>query len=396
MRSVTLQTAGEQVELALLPPGPVRGLYVHVPFCFHKCHYCDFYSIVGQSEARMSDFVSRVLVEADLWCQARPGIAGEIRTVFFGGGTPSLLPSEQMVRLVRGLTDTLALTNLDEWTVECNPATVDEAYLTQLREAGVDRLSFGAQSFSPGDLKMLERHHDPEDVPRSIGLARRAGFSRLNVDLIFGTPGQTLGDWSFSLREALALRTGHLSAYLLTYEPNTPMAVKKRLGTITPAEESLELEMLSLARQRVRESGLFPYEISNHAAPGQECRHNLMYWRGDSYVGLGPAGASHVQGHRWRNRPHIGDWERAVDEGRLPAIEHEHLSAEQRAHELGYLMIRLASGVRWDAIPDARTRFADAVGKLRPLGLIEVDDRGFRLTEKGIPLADAVASELLA
>jgi oxygen-independent coproporphyrinogen-3 oxidase len=392
---LALPTQSGALDLAGLPDGPMSGLYVHVPFCFHKCHYCDFYSIVGQTPDRMARYVDRVLAEAALWSAARPNLPGQITTVFFGGGTPSLLPPPDMVRLITGLGSALGLSAVEEWTIECNPATVDADYLSRLRAAGVDRLSFGAQSFKPADLKMLERHHDPDDVPRSVDLARRAGFSRLNIDLIFGTPGQSLDDWEFSLRAGLALNTGHLSAYLLTYEPNTPMAVKKRLGTITAADETVELAMLSRTRALVRAHGLAPYEISNHAAPGQECRHNLMYWHGKNYIGLGPGGASHVEGHRWRNKPHIGEWESAIDARRVAAFELELLTPDQRAHEIAYLMIRLANGVPWSAVPDAKVRFASALAKLRPLGLIDVDAEGFRLTERGIPLADAVASELL-
>src|SRR4051812_28849574 len=172
-----------------LPAGEVEGLYIHIPFCFHKCHYCDFYSITRQSADRMRLFVDRVLREAEQWQAAR---SVRPRTIFFGGGTPSLLPLEQMRRLILGLHARFDLTAVNEWTVEANPATVTSEYCRMLREAGVDRLSFGAQSFRPSELATLERHHDPQDVPRSIEIARAAEFSRLNVDLIFAIPGQDM------------------------------------------------------------------------------------------------------------------------------------------------------------------------------------------------------------
>ena len=176
----------------------VPALYVHIPFCFHKCHYCDFYSITRQTPDRMARFVDLILREAEMWCGTETSGSRPVtnfRTIFFGGGTPSLLPLPEMQRLIKGLRDRFDLSTIDEWTVECNPATVTPEYCAMLFNAGVNRLSFGAQSFNPAELKMLERHHDPEDVPRSIAMARAAGFKRLNVDLIYAVPGQTLASW---------------------------------------------------------------------------------------------------------------------------------------------------------------------------------------------------------
>ena len=385
---------------AALPRAVVGGLYVHVPFCFHKCHYCDFYSITRQSPERMSRFVDLLLAEADLWTapdapRVRP------HTIFFGGGTPSLLPLEPMRRLIQGLRQRFDFSDLDEFTVEVNPATASLEYCAMLRECGVGRLSFGAQSFDRGELLALERHHDPDDVPRSLELARGAGFARLNIDLIYAIPGQSLDSWCASLESAVALGTTHLSCYGLTYEPNTPMAVKKRLGHVCAAEESLELEMLHHARRRLREAGIPPYEISNYAAPGQECRHNLLYWTGGNYAGLGPSAASHVEGHRFRNRPHLGEWERAVASRELPAIEYEVLDARRRAAELVMLMLRLARPIEFDDYAartgfDARALFADPIDRLARAGLLRVGEAGFALSERGVDVADAVASEFLA
>jgi oxygen-independent coproporphyrinogen-3 oxidase len=292
------------------------------------------------------------------------------------------------------------LSRVNEWTIEANPATVTSDYCQALRELGVDRLSFGAQSFNPADLKMLERHHDPEDVPRSLEMARAAGIERLNVDLIYAVPGQDLSSWAATLESAIALGTKHLSCYGLTYEPNTPMAVKKRLGHFVGADDSLELQMLHHTRRRLAEAGRPAYEVSNYAVTGEECRHNLMYWTGGSYVGLGPSAASHVAGWRWRNRPHLGEWEQAIDAGNLPATEVEVLSPDRRAGELAMLMLRLTPGVEYADFAartgyDARLIYRDQIKQLSSAGLITVDERGFRLTEAGLNVADAVAGEFL-
>ncbi len=385
-----------------LPPARVDALYVHVPFCAHKCHYCDFYSITRQSGERMTHFVDLVLAEAALWADL-PENAPRVlpRTIFFGGGTPSLLPLDQMQRLLEGLAQRFDLSGVSEWTVEVNPATATLEYCQMLRAAGVNRLSFGAQSFDQRELDVLERHHDPLDVPRSVLIARQAGFTRLNLDLIYAVPGQTLESWMRSLHRALELHTPHLSCYGLTYEPNTPLAVRKRMGRVTAVEEGLELQMLHATRQLLTASGRPPYEISNYAIPGEECRHNLHYWTGGNYLGLGPAAASHIQGWRWRNCPHLGEWERAVTSGRLAAIEVESLPAERRACELAMLMLRLSGGLNFDGFAtqtghDALIFFAPVVNRLLRHGLLMADRTALRLTDRGLEVADAVAAEFLA
>jgi oxygen-independent coproporphyrinogen-3 oxidase len=396
---LTLNKSSQVLRPSDIPPGPVPGLYVHVPFCFHKCHYCDFYSITRQTPQRMASFVDLILREAGYWANW----AGSIRprTVFFGGGTPSLLPLREMRRLLNGLRDRFDFDGLDEWTVEANPATVSLEYCQMLRESGVDRLSFGAQSFDHVELKLLERHHDPDDVPRSVEIAREAGFVRINVDLIYAIPGQDLQSWSASLERAISLSTSHISSYGLTYEPNTAITVRKRLGHFKAAEELLELEMLRHARERLAAAGLMPYEISNYALPGEECRHNLLYWKGGNYIGLGPSAASHVEGWRWKNRPHLGEWENAVGSDHLPAADLETLTSEQRQGEGVMLGLRLANGIDFDEYAarwgcDARSVYCDQLARLTGLGLLKMDERRFAVSDAGLAVADAIAAEFLS
>ena len=403
--------AKPNTELAQLPEHfpstTIPGLYVHIPFCFHKCHYCDFYSITRQTPQRMSRFVDLLLREADRWSDSRSGPTVSPQTIFFGGGTPSLLPPDDMRRLIRGLHDRFDIQSPRytsaslEWTVECNPATVTPEYCAMLREEGVNRLSFGAQSFDPQELKTLERHHDPADVARSIAIARAAGFDRLNVDLIYAIPGQSFESWQDSLKRAIALNTEHISCYALTYEPNTPMAVKKRLGQITATPDDLELRMLHHTRQRLVAAGYQAYEISNYARPGEPCRHNLLYWNGGSYIGLGPSAASHIEGWRWKNRPHLGEWESAVESSQLPAADIEHLTPLQRLGEIVMLQLRLQSGVHLPSLNrllqvDAERLYRDLVHRLLIANLLAGDESRFHLTDRGIELADAIAAEFVA
>jgi oxygen-independent coproporphyrinogen-3 oxidase len=398
------QADAVRLDPAALPAAEVEGLYVHVPFCFHKCHYCDFYSITRQSAERMSGYVDLLLREARSWAGGPAKI--EPKTVFFGGGTPSLLPLEEMRRLIGGLREIFDCSTVNEWTIECNPATVSGEFLAMLRECGVDRLSFGAQSFDRAELAILERHHEPEDVKKSLALARAAGFERLNIDLIYaipataGRPGQDLSSWAMSLEEAIALSTEHLSCYGLTYEHNTPMAVKKRLGAVRAVEDEVELEMLHHTRRRLGEAGYAAYEISNYAKNGEECRHNLLYWNGGSYLGLGPAAASHIEGNRWKNKPHLGEWETAIGKNEIPAMDVEQLSGSQRASELIMLQLRLRGGVDLAAVEklsgvNPLEAHAPTLHRLEKLKLIKLGDDFFHLTETGIDVADAIAGEFL-
>jgi oxygen-independent coproporphyrinogen-3 oxidase len=397
MLSLRVSPSEESLTPRHLRAAAVEGLYLHIPFCFHKCHYCDFYSITQQPAERMSGFVDRILLEAQQWA----GREIKPQTIFFGGGTPSLLPLAAMKRLIAGLKQRFDLSDVTEWTVEANPATVSLEYCQMLRQSGVDRLSFGAQSFDRTELVTLERHHDPEDVPRSVEIAWRAGFARLNVDLIFAIPGQSMDSWSRSLEAAIALNTPHVSCYALTYEPNTAMTARKKAGEFQPAAEEMELEMLHYTRDRLAAVGFAAYEVSNFAKPGEECRHNLNYWKGGNYVGLGPAAASHVKGWRWKNRPNLSAWETAIDANQLPAIGVETLTPLQRAGELAMLMLRLERGIEFDEFArraghDARVLFRDVIDRFAKTGLLEVSQESVRLTPTGLNVADAIAGEFLA
>ena len=257
-----------------------------------------------------------------------------------------------------------------------------------------------AQSFDPRELAILERHHNPDDVPRGLEIIKSSGIGRMNLDLIYAIPGQDLKSWLQSLEFAITLGTEHLSCYGLTYEPNTPLAVRQRLGLVNSIDPDLEIEMLTQTRARLSEAGLFPYEISNYSRPDCHCRHNLLYWRGGDYLALGPAAASHVRGTRWRNRPHLGEWENSIAAGLLPAIEIETLSPRQRAGELAMLMLRLSSGIVHADFSarvgfDASAIFAEVIDRLDRLGLLEVSETSIRLSERGLPVADSIAAEFL-
>ncbi len=268
------------------------GVYVHIPFCASRCDYCDFATWTDR------DHLIERYVDACVADLSRRREAGQARatSVFFGGGTPSLIPADDLARILG------AIERADgaEVTVECNPDTVDAAKLATYAAAGVNRLSFGVQSMVPHVLAALGRTHDPANVVRAVELARAAGFTRLNVDLIYGTPGESPDDWRRSLDGALALGVDHVSAYALTVEPATALGRQVAAGAPAP-DDDLQADAYAQADAVLSAAGLCWYEVSNWAAPGEECRHNELYWSGDEYVGIGCAAHGHTDGTRWWN-----------------------------------------------------------------------------------------------
>jgi len=377
-------------------PGPT-GLYIHVPFCIHKCHYCDFYSLVETGpRSRRPAFTDRLIEEIRA---AAPWLGGPLATVFVGGGTPTLLEPDLWAKLLAAIRTDLNLQPDCEFTVEANPDALSAELLEVLISGGVNRLSMGAQSFDPKLLKALERTHDPDNVRRSVELARAAGITNFNLDLIFGIPGQTLEGWATDLDAVLALGPAHLSCYNLTYEPSTPLAAKLRRGAIQRVDEDVEAEMYEATMDRLGGAGFEHYEISNWALPGRACRHNLLYWRNGSWWPLGPGAAGHVDGVRWKNAPRLGDYLRVR---RLPPITGvERLDQDGRIGETLMLGLRLLEGIALDrletllAVGDRGETRRLAIERHTASGLLEQPDGRLRFTRGGLLLADTVLADLL-
>jgi oxygen-independent coproporphyrinogen-3 oxidase len=377
-------------------PGPA-GLYIHVPFCIHKCHYCDFYSLVETGpESRRPAFTDRLIQEIRA---AGPWLGGPLETIFVGGGTPTLLEPVLWSRLLAAIDGELNLHPDCEFTVEANPDTLSAELLEVLAAGGVNRLSMGAQSFDPAMLKALERTHDPANVRRGIELARSAGITNVNLDLMFGIPGQLPDGWAADLDAVLALEPEHLSCYNLTYEPNTPLAEKLRRGAIERVDQDIEAEMYEATIDRLAGAGFEHYEISNWARPGQACRHNLLYWRNGSWWPVGPGAAGHVDGVRWKNAPRLGEYLRV---GPLPPISDvEQLDQDGRIGEILMLGLRLMEGISLDrlegllAVGDRGAPRRLAVDRYTAAGLLEQLDGRLRFTRAGLLLADTVLADLL-
>lgn len=381
-------------------PHPARSLYIHIPFCFHKCHYCDFYSFVDTHD-RQEPFVARLERELAALAPFAGGLP--LRTLFVGGGTPSLLRPDLWRRLLQRLAasfDTSAFgVGAGEFTVECNPETVTPELLDILASGGVNRLSFGAQSFEPGHLKTLERWHDPASVARAIDLARAAGFRRLSIDLIFGIPGQTVPQWRDDLRRALELRLDHLSCYNLTYEQGTAMTARLKRGEFSPADEDTEVEMFGVTLDTLGAAGLRRYEISNFARPGEESRHNLAYWRQDQWLAAGPSASGHFAGRRWKNVARIDEYLSFDDAGFGPVSEIEPPDPRRALVERVMTGLRLAEGIplsELDAqiracVPERAASIGRAADRLASSGLLTRSDGRLILTDAGFMLVNRVA-----
>lgn len=376
----------------------IDAIYIHIPFCFHKCHYCDFYSIVdAPGHDRQAVFARRLADE--LLFRARQ-VNLSPTTIFVGGGTPTLLRVDLWAELLDSIHRAGILNQVTEFTVEANPETVTLELMQLLRARGVNRISIGTQSFNPVHLKTLERWHDPANIARAIDVIHAAGIDNFNLDLIFGIPGQTLAEVHADLDAALALKPDHLSYYGLTYEPNTAMTKRLQMGQFKPCDETLEREMFESIMDRLDAEGYAQYELSNYArrdsARDRRCQHNLQYWHNRNWIGFGPGGASHVDGHRWKNQPHLGKYLDSV--GEPPVIDVEHLPQERRLGELLMLGLRLNDGIAIDwltaQLPSTDKRW-QAIDYVCSIGMLSRDGGRLRLTRAGRFVADAVIKELL-
>lgn len=375
----------------------INALYLHIPFCFHKCHYCDFYSIVDDHN-RQADFTTRLCNEiahvSNLYHKSQKQNLLKINTIFVGGGTPTLLKPEHWSQLLKTLNQSFDLSNCLEFTIEANPETVTAELAQPLHDGGVNRISIGAQTFNSDHLKTLERWHDPQNVHKSIQLLRQAGINNINLDLIFGIPNQSLDEWETDLNTALDLTVDHLSCYSLMYEPNTPLTKKKELGRINPIDEDIEAEMYELTITKLAHAGLAQYEVSNYARPGRECKHNLAYWENHNWLAFGPSASGHIEGTRYKNAPLLTKYLESL--GTAPLTEIERLSPDERIGEALMLHLRLNQGVPLTWIQEhVDPKRQSMIDQLVIDCLLERTDTHLKLTSRGLMIADSVLSELI-
>ncbi|MEU7884825.1 radical SAM family heme chaperone HemW [Microbispora bryophytorum] len=374
------------------------GFYVHVPFCATRCGYCDFNTYTAAElgpGAAQRDYAATAVEEIRLARRVLGDAAPPVETVFFGGGTPTLLPAADLVRILDAIGEEFGLRPDAEVTTEANPESVDPTYLKELRAGGFTRMSFGMQSAGEHVLAVLDRRHTPGRPAEAVREARAAGFEHVNLDLIYGTPGESDDDWRASLEAALAAGPDHVSAYSLIVEDGTRLAARIRRGELPMTDDDVAADRYLIAEEMLTAAGLSWYEISNWAAGDEaRCRHNLLYWTGGDWWGAGPGAHSHVGGTRWWNVKHPVAYAARLAAEASPAHAREVLRAEDRAVERVMLELRLVSGLPLaDIAPEARTACARALAD----GLFEVE--AFKagravLTLRGRLLADAVVRDL--
>jgi putative oxygen-independent coproporphyrinogen III oxidase len=372
--------------------------YVHVPFCKVRCGYCDFntYTATELQGYPQTAFISNLQMEIEL---AKQSVGQrELQTVFFGGGTPTLLPANELAEALEMLRSSFGIAEGAEVTTEANPDTVDEAYLQILKEAGFNRLSFGMQSAVPEVLATLERTHNPAAVAKNVGIAKRLGF-QTSVDLIYGAPGETMEQWQESVQVALAMETDHISAYALIVEPATKLARQIASGEKPEPDEDLQADKYEWLDAELSNAGFEWYELSNWArGEGATSRHNIAYWQGMDWWGFGPGAHSHVAGRRWSNVKHPTTYAKYLAENKLPSIDGEDLSNLEQQEERAMLELRLRDGLSLDVVRALNENHAKAISELVASDLIDgrsAIQGSAVLTLQGRLLADFVLRKLL-
>lgn len=394
--------AGEAVPAdGTLPAGAVAGLgnepfgwYVHVPFCQSRCGYCDFNTYTAAelgSGASRESYPDLAMTEIRLARRVLGGATPPVRTVFFGGGTPTILPAEHLGLVVREIKDLFGLVSDVEITTEANPDSVTPAYFDKLRAAGFTRVSIGMQSAIPHVLAVLDRTHRPGRPEEAVAEAQAAGFDHVNLDLIYGAPHETDADWQTSLETAIGARPDHISAYALVVEEGTALARQVAAGALPPPDDDVLADRYVQADETLRRAGFEWYEVSNWASTAAaRSRHNLLYWREANWWGIGPGAHSHVSGVRWWNVKHPTAYAGRIAAGSSPAHAREVLDDETRRVERVLLEIRLAEGLPLDVLDDPARAHAPVAA-----GLAEVVGDRLVLTQRGRLLADGVVRDLL-
>lgn len=372
------------------------SIYVHIPFCAKRCAYCDFNTYAWRG-AVIRDTLEAICASIQM-ADADNVI---VPTVFFGGGTPSFPEPEHIARILQTIRTCFRLTSDAEISVEVNPGTVDSNRYALLRQAGFNRLSMGVQAFDNRLLKVLGRIHTVSDVMRSYEMAREAGFENINIDLMYALPHQTMRQWQHTLRTAVSLQPEHIACYALTVEPNTPFDRLLARGLLNLPDEETDLRMYRCTIRALTRAGYEHYEISNFAKMGYQCRHNMVYWRNEEYLGFGPGAVSYRRGVRWRTISDPRTFVQAVRSGQPLVEEEERLDDQASLGETIMLMLRMRDGVDVQEVEvrygvKLAQRYAHQLDKMQRLRLLEVTPTRWRLSEKGIAVANVVCAEFLA
>ena len=376
------------------------AFYVHIPYCVRRCGYCDFntytpaeLSISNDLSETSRSYIDLLIKELE-FARETTGSA-VVPTIFFGGGTPTLMESADLGRVISAISDHYELSPDAEITTEANPDTVTKEKLASLREAGFNRISFGMQSAVPHVLKSLDRTHNPENVLKATTWAREVGFNEVSVDLIYGTAGESLADWELTIDTALSLPISHISAYALIVESGTKLGAQVKRGEVTMPDDDETADKYLLADEKFIQAGFDWYELSNWSKKGSECRHNLAYWNGDNWWGLGAGAHSHVDGRRFWNVKHPAAYTQKVIESGNPMHDQELLTRDEARSEEIMLQIRLATGLSLSALSESEAKSLPtflAEGYLLPSAW---ENGQVVLSKTGRLMADRIVREIL-
>ena len=367
------------------------GLYIHIPFCLSKCHYCDFYSLTSKSA--VPDFLNALFKEMEMY----PNRFNAFDAVYIGGGTPSLLSPQQLKDILAGVRKNLDVTSDPEVTIETNPADLDRPSIASMREMGINRINIGIQSFDDKVLDFLSRRHSAKQAISAIEASRKAGFQNIGLDLIYGVPGQDINSWLTTLKEAVAFSPEHLSCYQLTLAAKTPLGIRYQAGEFLMPGEELQYEFFVKTSEFLKDAGYIHYEVSNFARGTKYAsRHNQKYWDHSPYLGLGPSAHSFRDNRRWWNHRSLEQYITEINAGILPVEETEILTTEQLRLEALYLGLRTKKGV---SLHDFKTRYRydlfaekrEILNKLQEEGFIAIRDGRLYPTQAGLAVADSLA-----
>ena len=374
------------------------GLYIHIPYCIHKCGYCDFNSHpIKQDE--MNHYIDALVAEMKHYAKTYSN-TNIIRTIFLGGGTPTTLTAYQLERILKECVSEFTVASDAEITIEANPATIDIEQLKSIRQTGYNRISIGVQSFDKAELKLLDRAHGPEEIHSTVDRARKAGFDNLSLDLMFAVPNQSLSSWESNLNKALEKNPEHLSTYNLTIEQGTAFSKLQSNGKLIMPDDDHQLELYKRTIERLTKKGFHHYEISNFARRGKECKHNITYWENKNTLGLGAGASSYMNGTRFKNINLPAHYIRQVKEKKI-AVEHsETLELRQAMGETIMLGLRLLQGI---SIPQFEKRFQisfinlfrNIISALKEKELVIIEKDYLRLSQKGLFWADSVTLEFI-
>ena len=367
------------------------GLYIHIPFCFSKCHYCDFYS--STSLSAIPDFLDALFKEIEMY-RSR---FDPFDTVYIGGGTPSLLSPRELESIFVSVRKNFHVISDPEITVETNPADLNRSFLESIRESGVNRINVGVQSFDEKVLEFLGRRHSVKQAFSALGATREAGFDNIGLDLIYGVPGQGIDSWLNTLRQALALSPEHISCYQLTLEPRTPLGMRCRAGEFAIPGEELQYQFFMKTSEFLEDAGYIHYEVSNFARNREHTsRHNQKYWDHSPFLGLGPSAHSFLWNQRWWNHRSLDRYLSSIHTGNLPVEETETLTMEQLRLEALYLGLRTKKGIFLQGFKnqyhyDLLTEKKKILARLEEEGFISVEDGCLRPTQTGLAIADSLS-----